>query len=83
MTDTLYYSIFTIISRYILMAAFGYFASAGYYDSSLIDSLTAAGLAIICGGWVLFDKWLHPKMKKKKFVDPNQEFTGGYDKGGW
>lgn len=77
------YELFTIIVRYALVALATYLTSVGYFDDTLIDPLASLGVVILTGLWVLWDRYWYPKKRKTKYVDPNKEFNGGYDSGGW
>lgn len=47
--------------RYVLLAAFGFLSTKGYYDSSLIEPLVGAGLALFAIIWYIIAKYLPEK----------------------
>jgi hypothetical protein len=59
-------ALFQTFVRYALLAAFGFLASRGYYDKSLIEPLVGAGLALFAIIWYVIAKYLP---EKKSHVD--------------
>jgi hypothetical protein len=53
--------------RYLLLALFGYLATTGWYDKSLIEPLVGAGLALFAIVWFMITrKNLSPDKGKKE-----------------
>lgn len=59
-------ALFQTFVRYVLLAAFGFLSTKGYYDESLIEPLVGAGLALFAIIWFMVAKYLP---EKKSHVD--------------